>query len=378
MKFVFYFGIVAWILFEIASVYFIMPMPGSQKAETIDLAYFLHSWQWIFRGVLGLCILVSIPKVFRRQRILSVIALLLLGAVIYMFNFKMKAEKMFYQPTTLLMQPAADNHIPEEKLVLGYTQDGEARAYPIQLIAYHHQVLDTVGGEQVMVTYCSVCRSGRIFKPEIEGKPASFRLVGMDHFNAMFEDNHTGSWWRQATGEAITGEYKGKMLPELLSEQMTLAQWLKLFPNSLIMQYDSTFQAQYDSLDTYDVGLGRGKLTGTDTLSWNDKSWVVGIVMGNESRAYDWNQLKREKLIHDIIGQTPIVIAIASDTMSFAVFKRSADMTFTITNDTLLYLDHKYDFTGRAVDPLIVSLDNVPAYQEFWHSWRTFHPQTLR
>ena len=31
------------ILLEISRVYFIMPFPGSQRNETIDLAYWLHS-----------------------------------------------------------------------------------------------------------------------------------------------------------------------------------------------------------------------------------------------------------------------------------------------------------------------------------------------
>ena len=73
-----------------------------------------------------------------------------------------------------------------------------------------------------MVSYCTVCRTGRVFAPVIAGRPATFRLVGMDHFNAMLEDQATGSWWRQANGEAITGQLKGTRLPELPSVQLTL------------------------------------------------------------------------------------------------------------------------------------------------------------
>ena len=110
-----------------------------------------------------------------------------------------------------------------------------------------------------MVTYCSVCRTGRVYAPEIDGKPAQFRLVGMDHFNAMFEDADTRSWWRQGTGEAVAGPLKGKILPEIFTTQTTLQQWLGMHPGSLIMQADTLFKADYADLDTYDVGLGRGK-----------------------------------------------------------------------------------------------------------------------
>ena len=51
MKKLFWIGILGWLLFEVANVYFIMPMPGSQRMNSIDLAYFL-SVAWAFRRVL--------------------------------------------------------------------------------------------------------------------------------------------------------------------------------------------------------------------------------------------------------------------------------------------------------------------------------------
>ena len=103
------------------------------------------------------------------------------------------------------------------------SNNGEAKAYPIQFLGYHHQVQDTVGGKPMMVTYCTVCRTGRVFEPVVNGKHEKFRLVGMDHFNAMFEDVTTKSWWRQVSGEAITGKLKGQQLPEVHSTQTSLA-----------------------------------------------------------------------------------------------------------------------------------------------------------
>ena len=42
MKNLFYASVVGLVLFEIANVYFIMPMPGSQEINSIDLAYWLY------------------------------------------------------------------------------------------------------------------------------------------------------------------------------------------------------------------------------------------------------------------------------------------------------------------------------------------------
>ena len=39
MKKVFTLGVFGLVLFEIANVYFIMPMPGSQRMRSIDMAF---------------------------------------------------------------------------------------------------------------------------------------------------------------------------------------------------------------------------------------------------------------------------------------------------------------------------------------------------
>lgn len=377
MKKYFYLGAIGLIFFEIANVYFIMPMPGSQQFSTLQLAYFLYHYRWIIRGVFALLMLLGFASAFTTKRYVTLFFLALVAASIYMPNFYMAADHMFYQPTKLVLKNAADNQIKVEKLVIGVEINGEAKAYPIQLISYHHQVLDTVGGKPVMVTYCSVCRTGRIFEPLVDGQPERFRLVGMDHFNAMFEDASTHSWWQQATGEAVAGPLKGKQLPELFSRQTTLKKWIELFPNTLIMQPDSTFSEEYADMDSYDTGKGRGKLTGTDTASWHDKSWVIGVHVGNENKAYDWNHLVKARIIQDVVDTKPIFLVIAADNQSFFAFERpDSSALFQIQGDTLIQGEQRYNLEGY---PLNASKDAVPlkkinAYQEFWHSWRFFHP----
>jgi hypothetical protein len=288
----------------------------------------------------------------------------------------MAADHMFYQPKKLLMVNAASSKVDNQRLVIGVIINGDAKAYPIRYLGFHHQVQDTIGGKPVIVTYCTVCRTGRVFEPIVNGKYEKFRLVGMDHFNAMFEDATTKSWWRQVTGEAIAGKLKGAKLPEVLSKQTSLAEWLQLYPNSLVMQTDSTYVASYDTTLKYESGKSKNKLTGTDSLSWKDKSWVIGIKAGDKRKAYDWNQLKAERLIHDKIGNTPILLVLASDNKSFFAFQRpNENSVFTLNNDTLTSDTHYYRIDGYGIGS-VFSLKPLPASQEFWHSWRTFNPNT--
>lgn len=373
MKKLFWLGLIGLLLFEIANVYFIMPMPGSQQMNSIDLAYFLYRWRWFFRIFFGLLIIAGLFKPSWKRRWLLVIPLLIVGSVIYMTNFVMAADHMFYQPSSVNMVKADQNKVDSNRLVIGVVENGEARAYPIRFLGYHHQVQDSVGGKPVIVTYCTVCRTGRVYEPVVNGKQEQFRLVGMDHFNAMFEDKTTGSWWRQVNGEAITGKLKGSRLPELYSTQTSLSKWLELYPSSLIMQADPAFMDSYDTTLNYESGKSRKSLTGTDTLSWKDKSWVIGVNVHGRKKAYDWNELMKNRIIIDTAFNPSVMVVLGQDNKSFFAFEGiNASGVPTLKNDTLIYQQYRYRINGQGIDT-VAQLKKLPAYQEFWHSWRTFN-----
>ena len=379
MKKLFYLGILGLILFEIANVYFIMPIPGSQELNSIDAAYFLYSWRWLFRGLFGLMVVLGLKSAFSSSKWLPIIPILALLGIAYETNFVMAADTMFYQPKVLAVKNIAENKVENNRLVIGVMHEGQAKAYPIQYLGYHHQVRDTLGNKSIMVTYCTVCRSGRVYEPIVNGKLEDFRLVGMDHFNAMFEDKTTKSWWQQATGEAITGTLKGYQLPEFPSMQTTLSKWVELYPNTLVMQPDKNFQVQYDSMRTYEKGKLTGKLTRRDTNSWQNKSWIVGVEIGQSSKAYDWNRLQKERIIYDELDNQPIAVILSKDSSSFVVLERlNKEQTFSLANDTLKSATHNYNFMGQSLNPTVSDLKRINAYQEYWHSWQHFHPLTKK
>ncbi|HTE08984.1 MAG TPA: DUF3179 domain-containing (seleno)protein, partial [Flavitalea sp.] len=188
-------------LIEIGKVYLIMPFPGSQKQNTIDLAYWLDQnivWlRWVCIALLAYPVISVFGSSWTWKKLLTGTVVILYCVIFYYTNFRFLADKMFLQPRTKELYSGDRNKVDSNKLVIAVTLNGEARAYPIEIIGYHHQVVDTVGQVPVMVTYCTVCRTGRVYSPAVDGKMEKFRLVGMDHFNAMFEDATTNSWWRQ-------------------------------------------------------------------------------------------------------------------------------------------------------------------------------------
>lgn len=292
---------------------------------------------------------------------------------------------MFLQPKNKLLTTVSENKIDSNKLIIGVEINGQAKAYPIEIIGYHHQVQDTIGGQPVMVTYCTVCRTGRVFSPLVNGKFQHFRLVGMDHFNAMFEDEDTKSWWRQATGDAVAGPLKGSSLKEVPSEQLRLDAWIRKFPNTLILQPDTLFTNDYEDLEGFDAGTVESSLEKRDSASWQFKSWVIGVLVDGQAKAYDWNEFVQKRLIQDTINNTTIVLVLEKDEMSFHVWKSKIDnavLQFELDVNTQMLKDSLtntlWDMNGNCVEGLLKGrqLSSVSAYQEFWHSWQSFHPGT--
>ncbi|HEV3324462.1 MAG TPA: DUF3179 domain-containing (seleno)protein [Puia sp.] len=393
-------GILLLLATEILRVYFIMPFPGSQHRNTIALAYFIDRNRiWLrIAGffLIGYAWLIHPDKKRNRYAptrkktvwpaIVISVLVLFYAVVFYLFNFRFEADKMFEQPRTVTFAGAAANKVPLDRLVIGVVINNEAKAYPIGIIGYHHQIRDSIGNTPVMITYCTVCRTGRAYSPIVKGRPEQFRLVGMDHFNAMFEDAATNSWWQQATGLAVAGPLQGMQLAEIPSAQYTLAGWLRAYPNTKILQPDSAYADQYADLADYDNGSIKGSLEHRDSASWKTKSWVIGVRAGHAEKAYDWNDLVSHRLIHDSIGSVPVLLYFSADS-NFHAWNRVVGgqiLRFTRAAGQPGLQDintsSSWNVNGLCISGTLKGqqLQPLPSYQEFWHSWSHFHPTTTR
>jgi len=129
-----------------------------------------------------------------------------------------------------------------------------------------------------------------------------------------------------------------------------------------VFQPDSNFTEGYADLVGFDDGTIESGLEYRDSASWQPKSWVVGVVNNGQARAYDWDDLQQYKWINDTLGGQSINLVARPP------------VGFEASNSTLEVIAR---LDGSGVDSLLTS-GTIPAYQEFWHSWRTFHPNTTR
>ena len=111
--------------------------------------------------------------------------------------------------------------------VIGLVVNGEARAYPLQVLTWHEIVNDQIGGVPVAVTYCPLCNAAIVFDRRVGGEVLEFGTTGkLRRSDLVMYDRTTESWWQQFLGEAIVGELTGtrlEMLPARLESWESFA-----------------------------------------------------------------------------------------------------------------------------------------------------------
>lgn len=385
----FWVGVLLLLIPGLVHAYLLMPFPGSQDLEAITISYYLEKIVLPLRILGGMLVLwyliVFFSKDTRGQMVGKVSMLLVCVAIYCVTDVQYKAEKMFEEPHSVVFANALQSKVPQGYVVLGVVHNGVAKAYPLVYLGYHHKVQDNVGAEPVLVTYCTMCRTGRVYSPLINGKRENFRLVGARHYNAVIEDESTGTWWYQATGKAAVGKLKGSSLRELNYEQTTLEAWLQRHPGSLIMQPDNYFTKDYADLKNYD----RRQPVDKDSLLKNKdslvrKSWVIGVAINGKEKAYEWRALHKQGILNDILGKASLLISVEKDSLNFHVLNRVVDnkaLHFSLNSaDALTDTEtgSVWNWDGLCTDGKLKGkqLTVVQAYQEYWHSWHHFHPAT--
>jgi hypothetical protein len=386
----FWTGIILLVVPGLIHAYLLMPFPGSQDINAITVSYYLEQIVLPLRIAGGLLLVWYMFKYYSknstRGKIVKGLVLALCLGSFYFTDFEYKAETMFEEPQTIKFANAITNKVPESFVIIGVVNNGIAKAYPLVYLGYHHKVQDNVGNLPVLVTYCTMCHSGRVYSPIINGVRQNFRLVGARHYNAIIEDEGTKTWWYQATGNAAVGQLKGQHLTELPYEQSTLGAWLSKHPGSMILQPDQHYLSDYSDLKNYDRVQSVDKdstLKNKDTLI--RRSWVVSIMVNGQAKAYDWRHLFKKRVLNDKVTITPVLVAIEPDSLTYHAFRS------TVNGKALHF---KLDTAGRITDQETASvwdwdglstagtlkgsqLGKIQAYQEYWNSWKHFHPNTL-
>ncbi len=256
-----------------------------------------------------------------------------------------------------------DTILQPDELVLGVTIDGVSRAYPLNMMkGPSREVLnDRIGEKDIVVTWCSLCFTNCVFDRTVDNETLEFGIAGMLwNQNAVMYDTKTRSLWTQALGKSMTGPSKGKQLTLLKSIICSWSEWSKKYPETTVVIFDRTTQA--NTLENYK----------------NSKSLVIGIPKPGGLTFSLWEL--RQNTVENAVWNDQGVLAVCSKSGTARVFSRESQGTrlaFQIVKGRLedQQTHSTWDrFTGQAIDgPLAgTQLDPIDSVMSFRHVWK-FH-----
>lgn len=346
----------------------------------MDFAYFMWSIIFYVRIVLFAIIAYQLWKInpLKRSTIILSILLFLLWAFFYwFFNHFWNGASKFPPVDNPIFVTAAQNKVPTTSEIMGVDINGVQKAYPVDMIHLHHHFKDEAGGQPIWVTYCGLCRSGRVFDIEVDGQALDFEVVGAINYNATFKDKQTGTWWRQEIGDAVKGKLKGTMLEDVPMEQVSLEAWLQKYPNSQILQYVPALEQRYKFVKA----IKEEKIEMPFWYTHKEPPLIIGLEIGEAIKAYDWEGLKTKRLVQDKVGETALLLLSSEDGISSFAYNRMVNgqiLEFDINGDSMV--DKKTQSTWTIFGNCIAGelegtqLENIQIYQQNIRSWKEFHP----
>src|SRR6266851_4811865 len=103
------------------------------------------------------------------------------------------------------------NYLADDNVVYGLVVNGDTRAYPKRILAWHEMFTDTIGGVPVAGVYCTLCGSMILYETSVGGTQHFMGTSGfLYRSNKLMYDRATQSLWSTLEGEPVVGPLLGK------------------------------------------------------------------------------------------------------------------------------------------------------------------------
>jgi uncharacterized protein DUF3179 len=227
-----------------------------------------------------------------------------------------------------------------------------------------------------------------VWKSQVDGRTLHFHLAGINNQNFIMQDEETGTWWQQVSGLAIFGPLKGKRLESIAWDEVSFAVWKNEHPNGFVLNAVDKYKSDYAPPDWEIKILERPTVT-----PWNPKDplkprdLVIGISLHGLNKAYPFEDLKKQNLVVDHLGTTPILLIVDSDGKSVRCFDRTSedktlDFYLKLGAKPTVFVDaesgSEWDFSGRALKGPMAGrvLKRIQSLKDFWFDWKLYNPGT--
>lgn len=297
----------------------------------------------------------------------------------------------------------AEAWLGEKEPVIVLKINGEAKAYPIQILIFHEIVNDVIGGVPVAATFCPLCNSAIVFDRRFNDNVHSFGVSGnLRNSDLIMYDRETHTWWQQFTGEGIVGTFAGERLDVIPAAIISFEDFRTANPEGTVLSRDTGFNRSYgqNPYAGYDRADRPPFLFDGDTDGrLLPKDRVVAVSIDDADVAFPLTILEEEGVInYDVNGQDLAIfftsgttsaldrssIKLSRDVGATGVFDPNLDgqkLTFRADGDNIMdnETDSVWNILGQAIEGPLAGkeLTRIAHGDHFWFAWAAFKPDTI-
>ncbi|MFW5877097.1 MAG: DUF3179 domain-containing (seleno)protein [Myxococcota bacterium] len=336
---------------------------------------------WVLLGVgTALAVWAVFDGILTPPQLVAPLLLLALGLLL---AHRLHQESVF---VAIDFPPMAENPraLPlDEASELALIEHGStSRAYPLDFVIHHHVLNDRLGDRIISLTYCAMCRTVMAFDVTELGP----LFVGsFKNANMIVADRRTKTFFQQATCESIIGPRHPHSLELIPSQILTWSDVLQLVP---MPQVADVKERDLVPFELPLPGLWRRITSGEATPGlpsaardkrFSARTRVIGIMdPAVDEEAY----LKRDVLAGGVVGAAGgrvALVGVRGTVNAFRTHIDGHDLALRLSEDRARIEDDNgngsWDLRGHPLGETPYPLQPVAITDEYWFSWRLFHPE---
>ncbi|MEP0271304.1 DUF3179 domain-containing protein [Ekhidna sp.] len=289
-------------------------------------------------------------------------------------------------PEMVLAEEAS--YLEDDHVIFGIEVNGDYRAYPKRILAWHEMFVDEVGGIPVCGVYCTLCGTVILYKTQFQGTNYEMGTSGfLYRSNKLMYDKKTQSLWNTVWGEPVIGPLKDKgiQLEHLSVVTTTWGEWKRRHPSTTVLSLNTGHRRDYGE------GVAYQEYFATDELMFNvpfddnrlkNKQEILALRFPKyprEQLAISVKFLKKNPVYQDGIGKLGFVV-FTDRTGANRVYETKGLKFDFFDQDNTVLDEHGKEwrlFEDR-IERTDTSqrLERLPYHRAFWFGWHAAYPNT--
>ena len=279
------------------------------------------------------------------------------------------------------------SYLQDDNIVFGIEVNGEARAYPKRILAWHEMFTDTVQGIPLAGVYCTLCGTVILYKTEVNGVKHKMGTSGfLYRSNKVMYDEATQSLWSTLEGKPVAGPLVGQgiQMDYLSVVTSTWGEWKRRHPETTVLSLNTGHRRDYGEGIAYQNYFANDDLMfntqRTDKRLKNKESILAIKLTGfpEEIVAISTRFLNKNRIFHTTIGDKNLIV-LTDKSGANRVFNanetqfkklKSSDKVEDDSGKLWTIQENKLEATDGTV------YERIHTFNAFWFGWQAAYPDT--